>query len=297
MSRKASYDDLFPSASFKYSFSDGFDLQAGYSRTILRPEVGDLAGVWSVNYGGDDGNVLSAPNINLLPEYSDNLSLRLVKYFEPVGLVAFGVFHNTIKDLIRDVTMTREEFGYDGDEPVDLVSTRANLPDDISVNGYEFEFNHAMDYLPGALAGLTVRGSYTHTNPSVVMPRVAQQVANLGLAWRHGRGRLNLNTVWSDEKDRGLTGNITNAYGVVMNQKQPFDDYLEVNMSGAFTIIPRTQGNWLGLEAYFSVNNLFDQNRHTVYSNGETGLSEKGHHSQIYITSGRRGSIGLRARF
>lgn len=294
---KASYDDFFPSVSLKYSISDGFDVQAGYSKTIQRPEVGDLAGVWSVAYGTEDGNVLSAPNADLLPEYSDNLSLRVVKYFEPVGLVAFGVFHNRIEDLISDVSMTPEEFGYTGDEPIDLVNTRSNLSDDITINGYEFEFNHAMDYLPGALSGLTVRGSYTHTNPSVVLPRVAQQVANLGFAWRHGRTRLNLNTVWSDEKDRGLTGNITNAFGVVMNQKQPFDDYLEVNLSGAYTLIPKTPGNWLGLEAYFSANNIFNQNRHTVYSNGETGLSEKGHHSQIYITSGRRASIGLRARF
>ncbi len=294
---KASYDDLFPSASLKYSFSDSFNLQAGYSRTILRPEVGDLAGVWSVNYGTEDGNVLSAPNVHLRPEYSDNLSLRLVKYFEPVGLVGFGVFHNKIQDLITDVTMSPAEFGYRGEEAIDLVATRDNAQDDISVNGYEFEFNHALDYLPGALGGLTVRGSYTHTNPSQVMPRVAQQVANLGLGWRYGRTRLNLNTVWSDEKDRGLTGNITNAFGQVIQQKQPFDDYLEVNLSGSFTLIPRTSNNWLSLEAYFSANNLFNQNRHTVYSNGETGLSEKGHHSQIYITSGRRASLGLRARF
>lgn len=294
---ESSYSDFFPSASMKYSFSDGFDLQVGYSRTILRPEVSDLAGVWSIDYGTEDGNVLSAPNLNLLPEYSDNLSVRLVKYFEPVGLVGFGLFHNRIKDLINDVEMTPEEFGYSGDEAIDLVSTRANLEDDISVNGYEFEFNHAMDYLPGALGGLTVRGSYTHTNPSVVMSRVAQQVANLGFGWRHGRVRLNLNTVWSDEKDRGLTGNITNAHGIVMRQKQPFDDYLEVNMSGSYTLVPRTRDGWFSLDAFFSVNNLFDQNRHTVYSNGETGLADRGHHSQIYITSGRRASVGLRARF
>jgi hypothetical protein len=214
-----------------------------------------------------------------------------------VGLIGFGVFHNKIKDLITDVNMSPEEFGYTGDEAIDMVSTRANASEDISVNGYEFEFNHALDYLPGALGGLTVRGSFTHTNPSQVMPRVAQQVANLGLGWRYGRTRLNLNTVWSDEKDRGLTGNITNAFGQVIQQKQPFDDYLEVNLSGSFTLIPRTSNNWLSLEAYFSANNLFNQNRHTVYSNGETGLSEKGHHSQIYITSGRRASLGLRARF
>ena len=61
------YNDFFPSASMKYSFSDGFDLQVGYSRTILRPEVGDLARVRQLRT--EDGNVLSAPNVNLLPEY------------------------------------------------------------------------------------------------------------------------------------------------------------------------------------------------------------------------------------
>ncbi len=295
--RKGDYSEFFPSASVKYSFTDSLDLIAGYSKTIQRPEVGDLAGVWSIAYGSDDGTVLTAPNQALKPEYSDNFSIRLVKYFEPVGLISLNYYRNKITDLINTATMTPEEFGYQGTDPIDLVITKANLEDAINIDGYEFEFNHAMDYLPGALRGLTVRGSYTYSNPDVVLPRVATQVATLGLAWKYGRARLNLNTVWSDEKDRGPTGNIVNAFGVTMNQKQPFDDYLEVNMSGTFTIIPKTRSNFMGLEAYFSANNLFNQNRHTVYSNGETGLGEKGHHSQIYIHSGRRASIGIRARF
>ncbi|MCD9027720.1 TonB-dependent receptor [Luteimonas sp. BDR2-5] len=294
--RKGDYAEFFPSASVKYSFTDSLDLIAGYSKTIQRPEVEDLAGVWSISYD-DDGVVLSAPNQNLKPEYSDNFSIRLVKYFEPVGLVSLNYYRNKIKDLISTVSMSPEEFGYDGTEPVDMVTTTSNLPDEINISGYEFEFNHAMDYLPGALKGLTVRGSYTYSDPDVVLPRVATQVANVGLAWRHGPMRLNLNTVWSDEKDRGLTGNIVNAHGETMNQKQPFDDYLEVNLSGSYTIIPKTSSNFMGLEFYFSANNLFNQNRHTVYSNGETGLGEKGHHSQIYIHSGRRAAFGFRGRF
>jgi len=295
------YNDFFPSASLKYQVTDGLDIHAGYSKTIMRPEVGDLSGVWSINYAAEDGVVLTAPNASLKPEYSDNLSIRATQYFEPVGLVAFGLFHNRIKDLIRSTTMTAEEFGYGGDEPVEYVITTTNSESDISINGYEFEFNHAMDYLPGALSGLTIRGSYTHTNPSEKLPRVAQQVANLGFAWRYGPVRLNLNTVWSDEKDRGQTGAVTvnNGNGQYsLTQEQPFDDYLEVNMFGSYTIIQKTRNNWLGLEAYFTANNIFDQNRHTVYSNGPVGLSEGGgHHSQIYITSGRRASIGIRARF
>ncbi len=295
--QKSRYGEFFPSASVKYSFSDSLDLVVGYSRTIQRPEVSDLAGVWSVSYGTEDGNVLTAPNPGLRPEYSDNVSVRLVKYFEPVGLVSINYYRNKVKDLISTVSMSPEEFGYTGDEPVDLVTTTANMKDEINISGYEFEFNHAMDYLPGVLKGLTARGSYVYSNPDVVLPRVATQVASFGLAWKYGRARLNLNSVWSDEKDRGLTNNIVNANGVTINQKQPFDDYLEVNLSGSYTIIPKTRNNFMGLEAYFTANNLFNQNRGTVYSNGETGLGDKGHHSQIYIHSGRRASIGIRARF
>jgi iron complex outermembrane receptor protein len=294
------YNDFFPSASAKYSITDNLDVHAGYSKTIMRPEVSDLSGASSIAYGTEDGNVLTAPNTDLRPEYSDNFSIRATQYFEPVGLVAFGVFHNRIKDLIGVRTMTAEEFGYTGSEPIDLVSTSVNSADEITVNGYELEFNHAMDYLPGALSGLTIRGHFTNTNPSERLSRVAQQVAGLGFGWKYGPVRLNLNGVWSDEKDRGPTGSINvdngnGAYSLI--QEQPFDDYLEVNLSGSYTLIPKTRNNWLGLEVYFSANNIFDQNRHTVYSNGPVGLGAGGHHSQIYITSGRRASLGIRARF
>ena len=84
-------------------------------------------------------------------------------------------------------------------------------------------------------------------------------LAGLGFGWKYGPIRLNLNSVWSDEKDRGPTSAVSvnngnGAYSVV--QEQPFDDYLEVNLSGSFTLIPKTRDNWLGLEVYFSANNL-----------------------------------------
>lgn len=33
---------------------------------------------------------------------------------------------------------------------------------------------------------------------------------------------------------------------------------------GSYTIIPKTRDNLMGLEFYFSANNLFNQDRHTV---------------------------------
>ena len=75
--------------------------------------------------------------------------------------------------------------------------------------------------------------------------------------------------MWSDEKDRGLTANVTvdNGNGrYIVNQEQPFDDYLEVILSGGFTIIPKTRNNFMGLEFFFTANNLFNHRGALQYS-------------------------------
>jgi iron complex outermembrane receptor protein len=295
--REGSYTDLFPSASIKYSFDHDIDLIAGYSRTIQRPDVSLLAGVWSTALT-DEGTVVTAPNPDLKPEYSDNISVRLVKYFEPVGLVAVNYYRNRISNGIVSRSFTAEEFGYEGTEYADATfESYTNRSDqEINVNGYELEFNHAMDYLPGALGGLSVRGSWLFSDPDVPQERVATQVRQFGVSWRQGPARLNLNSVWSNEKDRGQTGSIATPSGTI-TQSQPFIPYLEVNLSGSYTLIRKTRDNFVGLEAYFSANNLFGNHRGTWYSNDEVGLGSSGHHSQIDIYSGRKATFGFRARF
>lgn len=295
--RKGGYDDFFPSASVKYSFSDSFDLIAGYSRTIQRPDVSLVAGVWSVSIDGEDGTVVTAPNANLEPEYSDNLSVRAVKYFEPVGLVAINYYRNKIKNGFVAQNFTAEEFGYTGTEYADAIfSSYVNRSEEaIDINGYEFEFNHAMDYLPGALRGLTVRGSFLYSDPEVVQERVATKVAQFSLGWKYGRVRLNVNTVWSNEKSRGPTNPIDTPAGSVV-QSQPFIPYWETNLSGSYAFMQLGRGNVMGLEAYFSANNIFNNHRGTWYPNSEVGLGS-GHHSQIHIYSGQKATLGIRARF
>src|SRR5262249_15358370 len=66
--RKGDYAYFFPSASAKYAINEDTDLQFGYSRTITRPEVSVLSGVWAI----DEANrVITAPNPNLQPALSD----------------------------------------------------------------------------------------------------------------------------------------------------------------------------------------------------------------------------------
>lgn len=297
--REGSYDDLFPSASVKYSFNNGLDLIAGYSRTIGRPDVSLMSGVWSVSMDDEDGTVVTAPNPNLLPEYSDNFSARLVKYFEPVGLVAVNYYRNKIKNGFVSNSFTAEEFGYTGTEFADAIfnSWSNRTEEAVNIHGYELEFNHAMDYLPGVLKGLTVRGSFLRSKPDVEQPRVATKIRQLSLGWNYGRLRLNLNTVASNEKSRGLTTAIATPNGNVI-QSQPFQPYWETNFSANYTLLRKGQGgNAMGLEMYFTFNNIFDNHRGTWYPNSEVWPGSGGHHSQIYIYTGQKASFGLRGRF
>lgn len=295
---KGSYSNFFPSASVKYSFPDGFDLIAGYSHTIQRPDVSLVAGVWSVSIDGEDGTVVTAPNANLKPEYSDNISVRAVKYFEPVGLVAVNYYRNKIKNGFVTRNFTAEEFGYTGTEFADATfSSYVNRSEEaININGYEFEFNHAMDYLPGALRGLTVRGSFLYSDPDVVQERVATKVGQFSLGWNYNRVRLNVNTVWSNEKSRGPTASVAVPGGTV-TQSQPFIPYWETNLSGSYAFLTKGADSAMGLEVYFSANNIFNNHRGTWYPNSEVGLGDSGHHSQIYIYSGQKATLGIRARF
>ena len=295
--REGRYTDVFPSASVRYRFDNNIDFIVGYSRTIQRPDVSLLAGVWSTSLA-EEGVVVTAPNPELKSEYSDNVSVRLVKYFEPVGLIGINYYRNRIRNGIISRSFTAQEFGYGGTEYADATfESYTNRSDqEVGINGYELEFNHAMDYLPGALRGLSVRGSWLYSDPDVVQERVSTQVRQFGLSWRQGPARLNLNSVWSNEKDRGQTGNIATPQGVI-TQSQPFIPYLEVNISGSYTLIKKTRGSFIGLEAYFSANNIFGNHRSTWYDNSEIWPGSKGHHSQIDIYSGQKATVGFRARF
>ncbi|RZI98646.1 MAG: hypothetical protein EON90_12650 [Brevundimonas sp.] len=274
--REGDYDYFFPSASLKYSFDDSLDLQVGYSRTIRRPEVSVLSGVWSVN---DAEQIVTTPNPGLQPELSDNLSVRLVKYFEPVGMVALNYYRNRVKGLFQVQDLTAEEFGYDGVDYADYTfrTTTTVGGEAINIQGYELEFSHAMDYLPAPFDGLSVRGSVMINDPDIPIVRSADKLATLSLAYRGGPVKLYLNTVWTDDKYRTTTPSY-------------FDAYWDTNLSGSYEL----RRGW---EAFFSVRNLLDRSRNVIIPGRVATAGGVGDHSAIFIHGGANATIGVRARF
>jgi iron complex outermembrane recepter protein len=274
--RQGEYDYFFPSASVKYSFDDSLDLQVGYSRTIRRPHANVLSGVWRIN---EEDQIITAPNPGLEPELSDNLSVRLVKYFEPVGMVAVNYYRNRVKGLFQTQDLTAEEFGYTGTEYADYIfrTTTTVEGDSIDIQGYEFEFSHAMDYLPSPFDGLSVRGSFMINDPEIPIVRSADKIGSLSLSYRKGPVKLYFNNVWTDDKYRTTTPSW-------------FDAYWDTNLSGSYELRK-------GWEAFFSVRNLLNRSRSVVVPGSLATTGEVGDHSAIFIHGGANATIGLRARF
>jgi TonB-dependent receptor len=277
VARIGKYDNFFPSASLKYEFTDSTQLQVGYSRTIRRPSVSDLTGVWSVD---DVNRIVRAPNPNLKPEISDNISVRLAHYFEPVGLVAVNLYQNKVKGLFQAQELTAEEFGYTGTEYADYTfrTTTTVSGQAISIRGWELELNHSLDYLPSPLDGLSIRGSLSMNYPEIPIVGVADKMGSLSLSYRKGPVRLYLNTAWTGEKYRSTT-------------PTHYDDFWDVNLSGSVAL-----GH--GFETFFSVRNLLNSARNVVVDDGATPDGTPiPDYSAVYLKAGVSGTFGLRARF
>ncbi|MBB5987038.1 TonB-dependent receptor [Sphingobium lignivorans] len=275
--RKGSYDYFFPSASLKFSPTDSLDIQLGYSRTIRRPEVNILAGVWSVN---DATLTVTAPNPGLKPEVSDNFSARIVKYFEPVGLVAINYFQNRVKGQFQTEEMTAEEFGYTGTDYAGYIfrTTRTVSGDAINIRGLELELNHSLDYLPGLLSGLTVRGSYTYTAPEVPIALSARHLISASLAYKKGPIAFNLNSLWTGRK---LNSAATGSY------IRPRTD---MNFSGSYSLSPRVR-------LFMSMRNLLNEKTLIMLPGVDTPGGPVGDHAGDYRAYGRSATFGIRATF
>lgn len=203
--RTNDYDNLFPSASYKYSFSRNLDLQLGFSSTIRRPSYNSITGNTII----DDVNLLvNTPNPDLKPEKSRNYAARLAYYFEPVAMVSVDVFQNTVRSLQQTNQLTAAQYGYDGD--LDLSGytflTTFNSPNEVVVRGFEFAYSQSLAFLPRPFKGLSVRANYTRVYSQVTSVGMSPHGVNLGLSYALARLKLYANTTWRDDTPATIDG-------------------------------------------------------------------------------------------
>ena len=198
VTRLGVYDDLFPSASVKYLIRPNLHAQFGYSYAISRPPIDALSGVWSIN---DLAKVITAPNPNLLPEYSDNYVARLAYYFEPVGSFTVLVQQTEITNQRVTQQISAAEYGY-GDDPnyADYdFNTQVNNSTLYRYRSLELSYNQMLSFLPGVLRTTSVNLSYTRNYANQLFAGVTPHKVSAGLGWTWGRFSARVNGIWADD--------------------------------------------------------------------------------------------------
>jgi iron complex outermembrane recepter protein len=209
--REGRYDNFFPSASVKYKLSSAFDFHLGYSSTIRRPTIRDLAGVWVIN---DDALTVNAPNPRLKPETSKNLAARIAYYFEPVGILGFNLFQNTVRGLHRSTQMTAAEYGYDGNLELDNYTFTSVIAseEEVQIRGMELEYSQTLSFLPRPFKSLTARASYTRSYSSVVTPQMSPHGASAGLNYTFRRLNVYGSLNWRDDTPTNIANTLYNRH-------------------------------------------------------------------------------------
>lgn len=203
--RKGYYDNYFPSGSFKYRFTQNLDFNLGYSKTIRRPSFSDISGVWLAD---EEDMTVTAPNVKLKPETSDNLASRLAYYFEPVGILSVSAYQNSVKNLHQTSYLSADQFGYTGTEYSNYTFiTTAGSAQRVRIRGLELEYSQSLSFLPKPFSGLNVRANYTRNQADSQVVDMAPHLISGGLSYSYRGLTVYTNLNWTDARPLATYGN------------------------------------------------------------------------------------------
>ncbi len=114
---KASYDNLLPSLDFNIEPVDNVMARASFSRTLARPDYGNLFASVSAGAPNRPTALGAAPaganrqDPALLPLVSDNFDVSLEWYYKPTSFVSVGFFNKDVRNFIGNQVTSGNLFG------------------------------------------------------------------------------------------------------------------------------------------------------------------------------------------
>lgn len=243
ISRSRDYNNLLPSFQLRYEPKRNLVTRFAYFKSLLRPDHGSVVGGLSVNDADVDGTyVITRNNLDLKAETANNYDITAEYYFEPVGVISFGVFYKDIKNIqiqltspidpnnipedIQDIGLTATQLG-----STSTVAQRVNGAN-TSVQGAELNYSQELSFLPGAFRGFGVSANLTYVKPkdeTLFLQSVGNDggiskwSGNLVLRYRFKKFNTQLSANWVDTTARGITSNRLDyqksriVYGVNVN--------------------------------------------------------------------------------
>jgi TonB-dependent receptor len=208
------YVDVFPGIHLVYEPSRRLQVRASYNRSISRPPIGS---VLPNNTVSEDTQVVLAGNPDLQPFAADNFEVAVQRYFEPIGLLEFSVFHKDITDYFRTIETTigsGPDNGFDGNYVGYLLQRPVNTGD-ARIRGFELAYQQQFSWLPGVWRGLGAFANFTYTQAegnfgtTLFQKQLANQrprTVNAGVSYVAYGWQLRLLGNWDDRFYRSGAG-------------------------------------------------------------------------------------------
>jgi TonB-dependent receptor len=246
---ESDYLNLLPGLHLRFDPTPKTVLRLAYTSTLARPNYFDLVPYRQI----EEGEELSIGNPDLGATTANNIDLMAEHYFSSIGIVSGGFFFKDINDFI--VTQRFEDYLFEGVEWADF--RQPINGGSAIVWGAEVAFQRQLDFLPGALKGLSFYGNYTYTKSEITdfnfegredealpLPGSPEHSVNLSLAFERSNftSRISYN----------YASNFIDEVGSEAFSDRYYDDvhYLDLNLSY------RVKDNWV---IYANANNLLNQ--------------------------------------
>ena len=217
------YKNVFPGVHLKYEPVDRLIFRGTYSTSIGRPDFTNIIPNDSID---EDNRIVTTSNPGLKPQYANNFDATAEYYFEPAGLLSFGVFLKEIKDYIYNTSgqliSAGSDNGFDGQYAGYELRSKAN-GGFARVKGWEANYQQRFAFLPGRWSGLGVFANYTWLDTkgnyggttvqtTSTLAGFVPKAGNVGISYI--RDKINFRVIYGYNSD-GLA-----AYNVLENLKR-----------------------------------------------------------------------------
>jgi TonB-dependent receptor len=162
-----------PALFVRYQPLDWLILRYASTNTLTRPNYSDIIPLYNIN---GSGRAVEYRNPFLEPGLSENNDYVVSFNNKHLGLLSFSYFTKKIEGLIfssgqRYIT-DASLYGLPGfTETYRINNYKANNPYEVTLDGFEIDYQTRFWYLPRLLRGLVFNANYTRTNSEVKYPR------------------------------------------------------------------------------------------------------------------------------
>ncbi|MDM7956731.1 TonB-dependent receptor [Blastomonas sp.] len=237
---RRNYTTWLPSLTARFEPIPNLVLRAGGFRSLVRPNLADLAPRFVVEENDGNEREGSFGNPALRPYKAWNLDLSAEYYFSRNGAISAGFFYKDINDFIVSATFTDPATDPFGGVINGIRYDEASIPlngDKATIRGLEFSYQQVLDFLPSPLDSILVNLNYTYTDAKgtlfdgreISLPAASKNTFNAVIGYE--KGPLSLRAAGT-YRDRYL-----DEIGGAADEDRIVDEHFQVDLSARYELL------------------------------------------------------------